>query len=249
MPIPHKGLNFVPMKDIKVIAFDADDTLWALQNHFEEVEKAYCNLLSAYDTSDAISASLFSTESHNMSDLGYGCKAFIISLVENAISISQGRVTATEISQVIELGKSLLHVSASPLPGVKDTLKKLHSITDDTTGKRRYKMVVFTKGELMDQENKLHRSGLLPYFDMVRIVSDKTPEAYRCLCTDLQVSPKELLMVGNSLRSDILPALEIGAWAVHVPFSVTWEHEKAEMSTHEHLRPIVCFSELISVLA
>lgn len=208
---------------VKAIAFDADDTLWALQNYFEDVEDEYCDLLSDYGSKEEISASLFETESGNMEDLGYGVKAFTISLVENAVKVSQGEVPAKLIGRIVELGKTLLRLDARPLEGVEETLARLRQT-------RHYKLAVFTKGELQDQENKLWRSGLQRYFDVVSIVSDKTPEAYRRLCRELEVKPEELVMVGNSFKSDIVPALKIGASAVHIPFHTTWAHEKRRSS-------------------
>lgn len=226
------------LNHIKAVAFDADDTLWALQNYFEDVEDKYCDLLTDFGSKDEISASLFETECGNMEDLGYGAKAFTISLVENAIKISNGQVSAQVIGRIVKLGKTLLHLDAKPLEGVESTLDSL----------RNYKLAVFTKGELKDQENKLWRSGLRRFFDVVSIVSDKTPEAYRHLCKDLEVTPGELVMVGNSFKSDIAPALKIGASAIHIPFHTTWAHEKTEEFNHERLRRITHFSEILEIL-
>ena len=232
-------------KDIKAIAFDADDTLWALQEYFEEVEHEYCELLSEYGKEKEISAALLETESGNMADLGYGCKAFTISLVENAVKVSKGKVSAYVIAQIIGLGKSLLHLDAKPLEGVEETLALLHEKKKEGRG---LKLAVFTKGELQDQENKLWRSGLQRYFDVVSIVSDKKPEAYRRLCREMEVKPEELLMVGNSFKSDIAPALKIGASAVHIPFHTTWAHEKIEEFEHPNLRRISRFAQLLDIL-
>ena len=238
------------LKYIKAIAFDADDTLWALQNYFEEVEHEYCDLLSEYGNEKEISAALLETESKNMPDLGYGCKAFTISLVENAVKVSHGKVEANVIAQIVDLGKSLLHLDAKPLEGVEKTIACLKDrfIQNAGNASLKYKLAVFTKGELMDQENKLWRSGLQRYFDVVSIVSDKTPEAYRRLCRELEVSPAELVMVGNSFKSDIAPALNIGASAVHIPFHTTWAHEKTEEFEHPKLRRISRFEELLDIL-
>lgn len=223
------------------IAFDADDTLWACQPHFDEVERKYCEILSDYGSPKDISAALFETESSNMAELGYGCKAFTISLVENAINVSQGCVSAHSIAQIVELGKTLLRLDATPLEGVADTLEQLHN-------SGRYRLAVFTKGELLDQENKLRRSGLWRWFSHVSIVSDKTETAYRHLCHSLQVEPEQLLMVGNSFKSDIAPALAVGCKAVHVPFHTTWQHERVEEFPHERLQTIGSFAELLPLL-
>lgn len=256
---------------IKAIAFDADDTLWALQNHFEDVEDEYCDLLADYGSKEEISAALFETESGNMADLGYGVKAFIISLVENAIKVSEGKASARLIGRIVEVGKSLLHVDAKPLEGVEKTLAKLREMrlsnnsdssdaseasdasiasiaSKEGASDRKYRLAVFTKGELMDQENKLWRSGLQRYFDVVSIVSNKTPEAYRLLCKELEVSPEQLVMVGNSFKSDIAPALKIGASAIHIPFHTIWAHEKTEEFNHERLRRISHFEEILEIL-
>lgn len=246
----HRRMETV--KNIKAIAFDADDTLWALQNYFEDVEHEYCELLSEYGSEKEISAALFETESKNMPDLGYGCKAFIISLVENAVKVSHGKVAANVMGQIVDLGKSLLHLDAKPLEGVEETLARIRDMKQDglvqDKNKRKYQLAVFTKGELMDQENKLWRSGLQRYFDVVSIVSDKKPEAYRHLCKDLAVEPEELLMVGNSFKSDVAPALKIGASAVHIPFRTTWAHEQTEEFEHPKLRRISRFEELLEIL-
>ncbi len=232
--------NMKKLDHIKAIAFDADDTLWALQTYFEEVEAEYCDLLSDYGSREEISAALFETEGGNMEDLGYGVKAFTISLVENAIKVSDGKVPARVIGRAVELGKTLLRLDAKPLEEVEETLAKLR--------KTEYKLAVFTKGELQDQENKLWRSGLQRYFDVVSIVSDKKPEAYRRLCRELGVLPEELVMVGNSFKSDIAPALKIGASAIHIPFHTIWAHEKTEEFEHERLRRITHFSEILHLV-
>ena len=226
---------------IKAIAFDADDTLWDNETFFLNVEKNMCEILSDYGDAQAISASLFKTEMANMDDYGYGAMAYTLSLVENAIKVSNGKVSASQIHQILELGRTLLRLDASPLEGVQDTLRQLKE-----TGK--YKLVVFTKGELLTQENKLKRSGLLPYFDHVVIVSDKQEPQYRDLCEQLCIKPEELLMVGNSLKSDILPALNIGAWAVHIPYEVMWQHEVIDNFDHHRMFQLNQFAELLPLL-
>lgn len=239
------------MNHVKAIAFDADDTLWELQTFYEQVEEEYCELLAQYGTKKQISASLFETEVQNMDDLGYGCKAFIISLIENAIKVSHGKVEAAVVGQIVSLGRTLLRLDAKPLEGVEDTLRRLseYRITDASGSSiKRYKLALFTKGELKDQENKLWRSGLGRYFDVVSIVSDKTPEAYHRLCKELNVTPDEMVMVGNSFKSDVMPALKIGAYAIHIPFHTTWAHEKVEEFEHERLLRISRFAELLEVL-
>jgi len=224
----------------KVIAFDADDTLWDCQSHFEEVEEHLYRLISPY--CDNPKHELFVTESGNMADLGYGCKAFTISVVETALRVGGSHLSADELSALLAHSKSLLHLPATPLPGVEQTLRQLREHLDDV------RMVCFTKGELQDQENKLQRSGLLPYFDDVEITSDKTQREFVALCEHQGIHPSELLMVGNSLKSDVAPALAVGAWAIHIPFHVTWQLEHYEDIDHERLIKLDSFSELPSYL-
>ena len=159
---------------IKVIAFDADDTLWNNEPFFQEVEKQYVRLLEPYGTPKEISAALFQTEMNNLKILGYGAKAFTISMVETALRISEQKISADTIQQIIALGKSLLEMPIELLPGVKETLKVLKE-------QGKYKLVVATKGDLLDQENKLERSGLASYFDHIEVMSDKTEKEYLCI--------------------------------------------------------------------
>ena len=226
---------------IQLLAFDADDTLWDCQSHFVAVERQYCALLAPYGDETYISGELFKTETKNMAELGYGSKAFTLSLVENAVKVSHGRIDAHTLLVIQDLGRSLLRLPATPLEGVDATLRALRQ-------RAHYKMVVFTKGEILDQENKLLRSGLWDYFDRVEVVADKTPRQYRELCATFGIGIDELLMVGNSFKSDIEPVLRLGGYAVHIPFKLTWEHERVEEYDHPHLMRITQFSELESVL-
>ena len=232
---------------IKVIAFDADDTLWDCQSHFEEVENHLYSLIAPY--CEDPKHELFVTESGNMADLGYGCKAFTISIIETALRIAGNDVSATQLKELLAHCKQLLHLPATPLPEVEETLRELRiknlELREEGKGTR---MVVFTKGELQDQENKLKRSGLLKYFDDVEITSDKTQIEFLALCEHQQIHPSELLMIGNSLKSDIAPALAIGAWAIHIPFHVTWQLEHFEDIDHERLIKIEHFSEILKYI-
>ena len=220
----------------KVIAFDADDTLWDCQSHFELVEKQFYSLIAPYCENPA--QELFKTESGNMADLGYGCKAFTISIIETALRVGGSHISNQQLSELLAVSKALLHLPATPLPEVEETLSQIEG----------YRKVVFTKGELQDQENKLKRSGLLKYFDDVEITSDKTQREFLALCEHQHIHPSELLMVGNSLKSDIAPALAIGAWAIHIPFHVTWQLEHFEDFDHERLKKIEHFSEMLNYL-
>lgn len=229
------------IKNLKVIAFDADDTLWDNEPFFQQVERDMCAILSPYADAETVSKSLFETEMGNMADYGYGAVAFTLSLVENACKVSQGKVRPDEILQIINLGKTLMHLKATPLAGVVETMQALKD-----SGK--YQLVLFTKGELMTQEHKLQRSGLEPFFDKVVIVSNKKQPQYQQLCKEMGIEPSELLMVGNSLKSDIQPALEIGAWGVFIPYEVMWQHEVIEHFEHERMMKINRFEELKRIL-
>lgn len=228
-------------EQIKVIAFDADDTLWVNEPYFQEIEKQYTQLLKSYGTSEEISAALFKTEMKNLKSLGYGAKAFTISMMETALEVSNQKIAADDIRQIVDLGKSLLEIPIELLPKVKETLEILKE-------KGRYKLVVATKGDLLDQENKLERSGLSPYFDHIEVMSDKTEKEYLRLLNILQIKPSEFLMIGNSLKSDIQPVLALGGYGVHIPFEVMWQHEVVDTFTHKNLKQVKGFDELLMLI-
>ena len=229
-------------ENIRVLAFDADDTLWDCQSWFDDVERRCCKLLSPWATAREVSEGLFATERKNLSLTGYGTKAFTLSLIENAVRVTHGQLTGDIVGQLIDMGKELLLFPTTPLPEVKDTLEQLSQ-------SRCYQLVVFTKGELFDQENKLKRSGLEQYFSHVETVSNKTEAEYRQLCENLDVAPEQTIMIGNSFRSDIAPALTAGAYAVHIPYHVVWELEKSEEFPHERLQKITHFNEILELLS
>jgi putative hydrolase of the HAD superfamily len=188
-----------------------------------------------------VSEGLVNTERKNLSLTGYGTKAFTLSLIENAVRVTHEQLTGDIIQQLLDMGKELLEFPTTPLPEVEETLKQLADM-------RRYRLVVFTKGELMDQESKLQRSGLEQYFTHMETVSNKTEREYRQLCENLGVAPEQTIMIGNSFRSDIAPALAAGAWAVHIPYHVVWAMEKSEEFPHERLRKIEHFSEILGLI-
>ena len=232
----------MPQLPYKVIAFDADDTLWDCQSHFEAVEEHLYSLIAPYCENPKLE--LFNTESGNMADLGYGCKAFTISILETAMRVAGNDLSITALNELLRDCKQLLHLPATPLPEVETTLADVRCKMDDVGGK----MVVFTKGELQDQENKLKRSGLLKYFDDVEITSDKGQAEFLALCEHQHIHPSELLMIGNSLKSDIAPALAIGASAIHIPFHVTWQLEHVEDFDHERMVKIERFGEILEYI-
>lgn len=177
----------------------------------------------------------------NLECLGYGAKAFTISMVETALRVSGQKISAEKIQQIILLGKSLLQMPIELLPSVEETLKALKEQGD-------YRLVVATKGDLLDQERKLQRSGLMPYFDHIEIMSDKTEKEYTRLLQVLQVAPEEFLMIGNSLKSDIKPVLAIGGYGVYIPFEVMWQHEVVDTFNHPRLKQMKNPTELLGWL-
>ncbi len=207
------------IQGIRVIGFDADDTLWENQTYYTETERQLRDLLSPYVDGDTLSAELFATEDRNMSLYGYGVKAHILSVIETAIRVTNGKVSADVLNKILLLGKEQLTKPVVLLDGVEETLNAL-------AGK--YRLVVVTKGDLLDQEGKLRRSGIGHFFEHVEIMSDKTDRRYALLLKHLGVQPEEFVMIGNSVRSDILPPLRLGCYAVHVPFSTTWAHEDVD---------------------
>ena len=214
------------MKAIKVIGFDADDTLWSNACYFQDVEQKFCALLSEFRPQEELTRELYQTEMSNMEWYGYGAMAFTLSLIETAIRVSQGQVSATILAELLEAGKSILDKPIELFPGIPDILPELSST---------YRLVIVTKGDLLDQERKLAKSGLLPYFQHVEVVTEKHEANYRQLIECMNIKPHEFLMVGNSLKSDILPVLSIGGKAVHVPFHMEWQHEKTNKPTSPYI--------------
>ena len=205
---------------IEVIGFDADDTLWVNETYYNETEAEFCRLMAEYrESREEISAELFKTETANMPLYGYGIKAFTLSLVETALRLSDGKVPQETIEQIIRLGKIQLSKPLELLDNVEDVLGKLS---------RRFRLIVATKGDLLDQERKLQESGLEKYFHHIEILSNKEESNYLKLLGHLDINPNQFVMVGNSLKSDIIPVLNIGGAAVYVPFHTTWEHERAD---------------------
>lgn len=225
-------MKFFP-ENIKFIAFDADDTLWVNEPYFRKAEEEYCTILRRFAPKEEIISTLYKVELKNLAPYGYGAKAFTLSLMETAIKFSNGSsespLTPSEMGRIIEIGTSLISIPIDILPGVEELLRKL-------SGSGKYTLVVATKGDLLDQQRKLERSGLAGYFHQIEVMSDKNRDAYVGLLQKLGCTPGEFLMIGNSMKSDILPVLEVGGYALYVPFYSTWEHEKVEGDvTHPNL--------------
>ncbi|MGJ1192286.1 HAD family hydrolase [Sphingobacterium siyangense] len=203
---------------IKVIAFDADDTLWINEPYFQKAEHDFCALLENYLPQHAVSKELFETEMNNLSLYGYGVKGFILCMIETASRISAGQLSLKTIDKIIAIGQDLLKMPIELLEGVEDTLVRLSP---------HYKLIVATKGDLLDQERKLKKSGLQKHFHHVEIMSNKKNEDYIKLLNKIECPAESFIMIGNSINSDVLPVLELGGQAIHVPYHVTWTHEQA----------------------
>ena len=212
------------MSEIKVIAFDADDTLWINEPYFQETERKFCDMMENFLPHHTVSRELLKTEINNLSTYGYGIKSFILSMIETALKISEYQLNPDVVERIIGLGKELIDQPIELIEGVEQVLQELQG---------KYRLVMATKGDLLDQEKKLRKSGLEKYFHHIEIVSEKKEEEYRKLIQHLDVPPSNFLMIGNSLKSDILPVLKIGGHGFHVPFHTTWEYEKVE-SNIEH---------------
>jgi putative hydrolase of the HAD superfamily len=203
---------------IEVVAFDGDDTLWHSESHFVDAHARFVALVAPYvDDRDRIDELVVATERDNLAIYGYGAKAYTLSLIETAITLTDGRVTSQEISAILDLGKGLLEHPVELLDGVADTVAALAA-----TGRR---LIVVTKGDLFHQEAKLAGSGIADRFDRVEIVSEKDEDTYRRVMAAAEVEPERFLMIGNSVRSDVLPVVALGGHAAHLPYVYTWELE------------------------
>ena len=224
---------------IKVIGFDADDTLWLNEVHYRNTEMQFVKLMEPWLTEREARKELFRFEMETLSLYGYGAKGFTLSMISAAISISNGQAGTDVISEIIDLGKSLINAPLELLDNVAEVLAKLHLD---------YKLIVATKGDLLDQERKLQNSNLERYFHHVEIMSDKNPDSYRKLVRHLDINPEEFLMIGNSLKSDVIPVLEIGSEAIHIPYHTTWEHEHVPDSVNiQPYMTVDSFHDLLEV--
>jgi putative hydrolase of the HAD superfamily len=203
---------------IEVVAFDGDDTLWHSESHFVDAHERFCALIGPYVSDRALlDEQVVATERENLALYGYGAKAFTLSLIETAITVTDARITSDEIRAILDIGKGLLEHPVELLDGVEDVVTELAG-----TGRR---LIVVTKGDLFHQEAKVAGSGLAERFDRVEIVSEKNADTYRRVMAAVDVAPDGFLMIGNSVRSDVLPVVELGAHAAHLPYVYTWELE------------------------
>ena len=216
--------------NIKVVGFDADDTLWVNETYFRETEELFADLLEDYETKNKVDQELFKMEMKNLGIYGYGIKGFMLSMIESALDLSNNKIPQETIFKILELGKRMISHPVELLDGVEEVLSKLAN---------KYRLIVLTKGDLLDQERKLEKSGLSKYFHHVEVLSDKKESNYSNLLEHLNIDVSEFLMIGNSLKSDVLTILNIGAKAVHVPFHTTWVHEmvsEEEEQVNNHLK-------------
>lgn len=224
------------MKTLKVVAFDADDTLWINEPYFNEAEEKFCILMENFLSHQGTSQILFQKQIENLPLYGYGIKGFILSMIESASIISNGTVSIKATDHILKIGKELLSKPIELLDDVENTLQNLQ---------QKYKLVVATKGDLKDQHRKLHLSGLGTYFHHIEVMSDKNETDYEKLLDRLELEPHEFIMIGNSLKSDVLPVLNMGAHAVHVPFHTTWAHERIDHEiVHPNFKTISKLSEI-----
>ncbi|KAA3611011.1 MAG: HAD family hydrolase [Calditrichaeota bacterium] len=228
-------------EQIKLICFDADDTLWVNEPYYREIEKRFSALMKEFIDEDACQEELLKIEINNIGLYGYGAKSFMLSMIETALKISDHKINQSKIGQILELGNELINKPVELLDGVENVLKSL---------KDKYRLIVATKGDLLDQERKLDKSGLEQYFHHIEIMSEKEPANYKKLIAHLDIPVGQFLMVGNSVKSDILPVLEIGGHAIHIPCETTWAHEHVEnhSTSNPRFQKVNSISEITGLL-
>ncbi|WP_461536246.1 HAD family hydrolase [Spongorhabdus nitratireducens] len=225
-----------------IIAFDADDTLWVNEPYFREAEAALLEMLSRYYPGEDLLDRLYQQEIKNLNIFGYGAKAFTLSMIESAIELSHGKVSGSEIQRIIDLGRGIMSQPVKLLKGVEETIKQMSS---------EHQLMLITKGDLFDQESKIARSGLADYFRIIEVVSEKDEATYNQLLIKHNIQPDQFWMVGNSLRSDVLPIVELGGQAVHIPCDVGWVHEHVDVdeSTRQTYHELTCIDQLPELIS
>lgn len=211
----------IDFSKIKVISFDADDTLWQNENLFRKAEQDFCRLMAPYTSKEIALKILWKAEVKNIPLYGYGIKAFTLDMLDAGLEISKKKLTAKEMQKIIAIGNKIIKSPIILYNGAEKTLKVLS---------KKYKIIVTTKGDLLEQENKVYRSGLTKYLHHIEVMSEKDKKSYARMLKELNVKPEEFLMVGNSVKSDILPVLTLGANAVFIPSKFTWFFEDGDAS-------------------
>jgi putative hydrolase of the HAD superfamily len=227
---------------LELIAFDADDTLWHNETLYQASQARYRELLAPFCSAADVDEALLATEKRNLSTLGYGIKAFTLSMIETAIELSGGRISGADVGSILDLAKEMIATPVQLLDHVAEVVPKLA---------QSHRLMILTKGDLLDQERKIAQSGLQPYVHHIEIVSEKDERAYRAILDSYGVAAEDFLMVGNSLRSDILPVAAVGGYAVHIPYHVTWVHETVDLPPRmaDHYFEVAHMGELPALVA
>ncbi len=224
----------------KIIAFDADDTLWHNEPYFDEAQEKFCALFDNYASHQVILQMILNHQVKNLPLYGFGIKAFTLSMVETALELTQNQISGNAIEKILKIGKELLEKPVELLPNVEAVLQEL---------KGKYRLIVATKGDLKDQHRKLHDSGLGHYFHHIEVMSDKTEVDYSKMLGRLDIPPSDFMMIGNSLKSDVLPVLNIGGWGVHIPYHTTWAYERIDFEIeHENFKAVATIKEVLNIL-
>ena len=227
---------------IGLVGFDADDTLWRSQDYFDDAQAKFERIVAAYVDLDDVAGRLYAVEKRNLALFGYGVKGMVLSMIEAAVEITDERISASDLHRIVGLGKSLLRHPVELLDGVRAAVEAVAA---------EHPVVLITKGDLFHQEAKVRESGMADLFRRIEIVSEKDPATYARLFEEFGIAPQRFLMVGNSLRSDIAPVIELGGWGVHVPYHTTWAHEADASLRHggERMRTIAGIAQLPAAMA
>ena len=227
-------------KQPTIIAFDADDTLWHNEPYFDEAQERFCELFQDFASKQEILGLILNHQVKNLPLYGFGIKAFTLSMIDSALELTNQSISGQNIAKVIQIGRDLLQKPVELLPEVESVLQQLHG---------RYKLIVATKGDLKDQHRKLHDSGIGHYFHHIEVMSDKQEIDYQKMLSRLDCKAEDLLMIGNSLKSDVLPVLNIGGHAVHIPYHTTWEYEKIDFEiNHPNFKAFSSLQEVLTLL-
>ncbi|MBN8565510.1 MAG: HAD hydrolase-like protein [Flavobacteriales bacterium] len=223
-----------------IIAFDADDTLWHNEPYFDEAQERFCELFQDFASKQEILGLILNHQVKNLPLYGFGIKAFTLSMIDSALELTNQSISGQNIAKVIQIGRDLLQKPVELLPEVEPVLQQLQG---------KYKLIVATKGDLKDQHRKLHDSGIGHYFHHIEVMSDKQEIDYQKMLGRLDCKAEDLLMIGNSLKSDVLPVLNIGGHAVHIPYHTTWEYEKIDFEiNHPNFKAFSSLQEVLTLL-
>lgn len=224
----------------KVIAFDADDTLWHNEPYFDEAQERFCRLFQDFASSQEILGLILNHQVKNLPLYGFGIKAFTLSMIESALQLTNHQITGKGIEQIMAIGKDLLQKPVELLPEVENVLQQLNGT---------HKLIVATKGDLKDQHRKLHDSGIGHYFHHIEVMSDKTEIDYQKMLGRLDIQPDNFVMIGNSLKSDVLPVLKLEGHAIHIPYQTTWAYERIDYTiTHPNFKTLNNIGEVLPIL-